>query len=47
MVLVKELFFKHAGVELPAMFLVEDGIIKKKIDYNMLNDDLIIEFFQK
>lgn len=46
-VLVKELFFKHAGVELPAMFLVEDGIIKKKIDYNMLNDDLIIEFFQK
>jgi len=38
-------FFRTAGSEFPAYFLIEDGEVKEKLGYQSLKDDLLVEFF--
>ena len=41
----RDVFFKHAGYALPSLFLIEDGVIRKKLSFRTLDEKMIKDFF--
>ncbi len=46
-VLIKKEFLEKGGVNLPGLYLIEDGIIKNKLDQLALDKSLFEDFFNK
>ena len=46
-VLVREKFFQLAGYSLPAIYLVEDGEVKRQLSFRSVDQKAIEEFFSK
>jgi uncharacterized membrane protein YphA (DoxX/SURF4 family) len=46
-VLVKKTFYGLAGLALPAVYLVEDGVVKKRLNFRSIDEKVINDFFGK
>lgn len=46
MVLVRKDFFDLAGYALPAVYLVEDGVVQRQLNFRSIDDTVIEEFFR-
>jgi len=44
-VLVREQFFALAGYSLPAIYLVEDGVVVKQLSFRSVDEDMVETFF--